>query len=60
MNKSNPNPVNSKKKNRGETCDTGRNKRKQRINQSKSWFPKKMNKTDKPLTQLTKRKRGPN
>ena len=30
----------------------------QRINESKSWFFEKINKMDKPLTRLTKKKRG--
>ena len=42
---------------RGEISEIESKKMIQKINESKSWFFEKINKTDKPLTRLIKKKK---
>ena len=46
-------------KNRAELNDTETKRTMQRINKSRSWFFEKINKNNKPLSRLIKKKRGP-
>ena len=43
---------------RAEINEIETNKTTAKINEAKSWFPEKINKTDKPLARFIKKKRG--